>query len=190
VVKKILLTLVLLVVVCAGVVLALAMTKPNTYHVERKTEVAASPATVYSLINDFQRWPDWSPWEHLDPAMKRTIGTPSAGVGATYAWVGNDKVGEGKMTINESVPDSKVDVRLDFIKPFASSDHVIFDIQPSGAGTEVTWSMTGDHNIVSKVMCVFTSMDKMIGPDFERGLGALKNLAEKSSAATDSTAKS
>ena len=187
-IKKVLLFIVLLLVVCVGAVLAMAMTKPNTYRVERKASIAASPATVFAQINNLHNWQQWSPWEHIDPNMTRQFSGPDAGVGAAYAWTGNDKVGAGKMTITDSQPDSKVDVQLDFIKPFQSSDHVVFDIQPSGSGTDVTWSMSGNHNMVSKVMCVFTSMDAMIGPDFERGLGTLKTVAESAPPAADSTA--
>jgi len=188
VVKKIFLFLLLLIVVCVGAVLAMAMTKPNTYHVERKTAIAASPETVFPLINNLHSWQQWSPWEHVDPNMTREFSGPDAGVGAAYAWKGTDKVGVGKMTITESQPVSRVAVRLDFEKPFQATDQVAFNIQPSGTGSEVTWSMDGNHNMMSKCMCVFTSMDAMIGPDFEHGLGSLKTLAEAAPPAVDSTA--
>jgi uncharacterized protein YndB with AHSA1/START domain len=190
VIKKIFLFVLLLIVVCVGAVLAMAMSKPNTYHVERKATIAASPETVFPMINNLHTWQEWSPWEHLDPNMKREFSGPDAGVGAAYAWSGIDKVGTGKMTITESQPNSHLAVRLDFEKPFQASDQVAFDLLPSGSGTEVTWSMGGNHNMMSKVMCVFTSMDAMIGPDFERGLGTLKTVAESAppAAAMDSTA--
>src|SRR5262245_5418713 len=119
--------IVLLVVVLAVVaVLALAATKPNTYHVTRSATIAASPAAVFAQVNDFRRWEAWSPWENLDPAMKRTFSGSESGKDAVYGWVGNDKVGEGRMTIVESEPDSKVDIRLEFIKPMTETCKTAF----------------------------------------------------------------
>jgi hypothetical protein len=39
--------------------------------------------------------------------------------------------------------------------------------------------MEGPSPYLMKVMSVFTSMDRMIGGDFERGLGKLKAVAER-----------
>lgn len=187
-IKKALVTIVILLVVAVLGVVGYASTQPNDYTVTREATLPAPPAAVFVLINDFQRWPEWSPWEKLDPAMKRSISEPSAGEGATYGWVGNDKVGEGKMTITASEPDSRVAMRLDFIKPFESSSQSEFAIAPSGDGSHVTWTMSGEHNLMSKVMCVFVSMDAMMGKDFESGLANLGTLAAQAPAADTSGA--
>jgi hypothetical protein len=180
--------IVLLVLLIAVVgVLAMAATKPTHYHIERSATISAAPAAVFAHVNDFHAWEAWSPWEKIDPAMKRTFEGPPNGMDATYAWVGNDKVGEGKMTIIESQPDARVGIRLEFIKPFAETCQADFALAPEGEGTKVTWGMDGNHNYVSKVMCVFMDMDKMIGTDFEKGLGQLKTLAESAPAAADPT---
>ena len=42
----------------------------------------------------------------------------------------------------------------------------------------VTWSMTGPKTRMTRVMGVFMSMDKMVGPDFEKGLAQLRIVAE------------
>jgi hypothetical protein len=180
--------IVLLVLLIAVVgVLAMAATKPTHYHIERSATISAAPAAVFAHVNDFHAWEAWSPWEKIDPAMKRSFEGPPNGKDATYAWVGNDKVGEGKMTIIESQPDARVGIRLEFIKPFAETCQADFALAPEGEGTKVTWGMDGNHNYVSKVMCVFMDMDKMIGTDFEKGLGQLKSLAESAPAAADPT---
>jgi polyketide cyclase/dehydrase/lipid transport protein len=166
-----------LAVAIAGVLL-LAATRPTHYRVERSATIAAAPAAVFAQVNDLHRWNEWSPWEKLDPAMKRTYAGPETGPDASYAWAGNDEVGEGRMTIVESVPQERVGIRLEFIKPWTETCQVRFALAPQAAGTRVTWSLQGDHNFVSKVMCVFMDMDKMIGGDFERGLGQLRTVAE------------
>ena len=111
--------------------------------------------------------------------MKKTYEGPASGPGASYAWSGNDEVGEGKMTITEAKPPSNVTLRLDFIKPFEGHNQATFTLQPEGDATRVTWAMFGPAPFVSKLMDVVVGMDRMIGPDFEAGLAALKTLAEQ-----------
>jgi hypothetical protein len=38
--------------------------------------------------------------------------------------------------------------------------------------------MTGKNGFLGKAMCMFMSMDKMVGGDFEKGLANLKAAAE------------
>jgi hypothetical protein len=153
-------------------------TRPGTYHVERSTVVGATAAVVYDQLDDYASFVQWSPWEKLDPSMKKTFDGPSQGVGASYTWAGNDKVGKGKMTIVAADGKGLVEERLEFIEPFASVAQTTFRLSPDGAGTRVTWSMDGTNNFVSKLFGLFMNMDKMIGKDFEAGLASLKTLAE------------
>jgi uncharacterized protein YndB with AHSA1/START domain len=179
IVRVILIVLLLAVVA----VLGLAATKPDHYHVERSATMSAPPAAVFAQLNDFHHWEAWSPWEKIDPAMKRTFDGPASGKDQSYAWVGNDKVGEGKMTITASEPDTHLGIRLDFIKPWTETCEVDFAVAPEAEGTKVTWGMNGNHTYVSKIFCVFMDMDKMIGNDFEKGLAQLKTVTESAPAA-------
>ncbi len=173
--KKILLVVVALVAALVVVVAA----QPATYKVVRTASIAAPQSDVFSLVNDFHRWDAWSPWAKLDPAMKTSYDGPAAGTGAIYSWTGNDKVGEGRMTVLESKPGELVRIKLEFLKPFAQSSLTEFALAGQGSSTSVTWSMSGDNNFIAKGMCLFMGgMDKMIGPDFERGLAQLKTAAE------------
>lgn len=186
--RKIALTLFVLIAVAAVAIFAIASTRPATFHVERTVSTAAAPATVYAVINDLHRFPEWSPWQKLDPDMKITHEGPPSGVGATYTWVGNKEVGEGRMTITESTPTSSVVEKLEFIKPWASKCDVHFTIEPEGTGSKVTWAMDGTNDMMAKVMSVFMNMDAMVGKDFEEGLGKLKAVTEAEPAAMDTTA--
>lgn len=160
-------------------VLGLAATKPDTFHVERSARIAAPPAKVYALIDDFHQWGGWSPWEKLDPTMTRTYGGAPKGTGATYAWSGNSKVGRGRMEITGTRPDSQVAIQLDFEEPIAARNLTEFTLVPDGDGTRVTWAMSGPCTYLTKVMQVFVSMDDMVGKDFDAGLANLKTLAER-----------
>ena len=173
--KKILIAIVIVVI---GLVAVIAM-QPDTFLVSRTTSIAAPLAEVFALVNDFHKWEKWSPWEKLDPAIKTTFEGAPSGTGAIYAWVGNDKVGEGRQTILESKAGELVRIKLEFVKPFASVADTEFAFSGDGNATTVTWIMKGENNFISKGFCLFMGgMDKVIGPDFEKGLAQLKSLAE------------
>jgi carbon monoxide dehydrogenase subunit G len=173
--KKIALVLLLLIVA----VLIYAATRPDSFRVERSAQVKAPPEKIYPLIADFHGWSAWSPWEKLDPAMKRTFSGAAQGQGAVYEWSGNSEVGTGRMEITGASAPSQVTIQLDFLKPFEGHDVSEFALAPQGDGTNVTWSMHGPSPYVSKLMGIFFNMDKMIGGDFDRGLSNLKAAAER-----------
>lgn len=163
-------------VLIAGL-LVYAATRPDSFSVERSVSIKAPPQKVFSLIDDFHNWGSWSPWEKLDPAMKKTYTGAASGQGAVYEWTGNSKVGQGRMEIVDASA-SKVTIKLDFLRPIEGHNVAEFNLAPQGDGTEVTWSMHGPSPYMAKLMGVFVSMDKMIGGDFEKGLANLKSVAE------------
>jgi len=170
--------LVVVAVLVVGV-LVVAAVRPDDFSVQRSASIQAPPEKIYPMLADFRQWPAWSPWEKLDPEMKRTLGGPASGPGATYAWQGSSKVGAGRMEIKEVTAPAQVRIQLDFIKPFEGHNVTDFTLVPRGDTTEVTWLMRGPAPFVSKLMGVFVDMDKMIGKDFETGLANLKAAAEK-----------
>lgn len=162
-----------------AIVIVLAVLKPDTFRVERSTRIKASPDKVFALINDFNRWGSWSPWEKMDPAMQRTFSGAPSGKGSVYEWKGNSKVGEGRMEILESAPSARITIKLDFLKPFEAHNVADFRLEPQGGETAVTWTMQGPASFVVKIMHVFMDMDRMVGKDFEAGLANMKAVAEK-----------
>jgi uncharacterized protein YndB with AHSA1/START domain len=166
-----------------GGFLIYAATRPDTFRVERTATIKAPPERIFPLINDFQRWGAWSPFEKKDPAMKRTLSGAPSGSGAVYEWDGNKEIGQGRMEIVESVPPSRVTLKLDFTRPFKAHNIVDFTLEPRGDSTQVTWAIHGPSPFISKVMGIVFNMDKMIGKDFEAGLAALKSVSEQQSAA-------
>ena len=145
----------IVVIVLIAAVLIFAATKPDTFRVQRVASIKAPPEKIFALINDFNSWGAWSPWEKKDPTMKRTLGATTSGKGAVYAWEGNSEVGQGRMEITESSPPSRVAIQLDFVKPFETHNVVDFTLQPKGDATNVTWTMDGSSPYVSKLMGVF-----------------------------------
>jgi hypothetical protein len=176
--KKVILgILVLILVVIVGLLAVIAM-QPEDIKVSRSAAMNASADKVFEQVNDFHKWDSWSPWAKIDPNMKTTYAGASAGVGSSYAWTGNDEVGEGKMTITKSQPSQQIGIDLEFIKPFEARNQTDFVFAPQGSSTNVTWTMTGIKNFLTKAFCLVMDMDKMVGGDFERGLAQMKAVVE------------
>jgi len=172
-------TIVSAVLVLLAALLGFAATKPDTFRVRRATSIKAQPDKIFALIEDFHQWASWSPWEKLDPAMKRAYSGAASGKGAVYEWEGNKKVGQGRMEITDAPPPSKVTIKLDFLRPFEAHNIAELALDAKGDSTDVTWSMQGRNTLMTKVMSLFVSMDRMVGKDFEAGLANLKALAER-----------
>ncbi len=143
----------------------------------RRTSIAASPERVRPLIEDFREWVRWSPWEGLDPDLRRTYAGPERGAGAAYTWSGNKKAGAGTMTMTAASADG-ADIDLEFTKPFPAKNHVRIDLTPTAAGTDVAWTMSGKQNVFGKLMFALMGMEKRLAADFDKGLAALKAVSE------------
>jgi carbon monoxide dehydrogenase subunit G len=152
---------------------AFVATRPAEFRVARARTVAAPPAVVHAYVEDFRRWPAWSPWERMDPAMRRELSGAPAGVGSVYSWWGDANVGEGRMTIVDSHAPRDVTVRLEFMRPMAATNTAEFTFVPHGDGTDVTWTMHGRNGFAGKAVALFLDMDEMIGTQFEQGLANL-----------------
>ena len=160
-----------------GLVLLIATRSP-TFHIERSTVIGAPPERAFAPVNDFHAWSEWSPWEKIDPNMKRTFAGAPAGAGATYAWTGDGNVGEGRMVILSSEPASRIFIQLEFLKPFTATNTATFTFVPKLSGTKVTWATDGPKNFFAKALYMVVDMDKMVGDRFQQGLENLKTIAE------------
>src|SRR6185295_9800251 len=134
--------------------------RPSEFRIMRTATITAPPSVVFAQVNDFHKWMAWSPWEKLDPTLKRTYEGPPAGSGAIYSWAGNKQVGEGRMTLTESRPSDLIRIKLEFLKPFKATNAAEFTFEPQGHQTVVTWSMTGKNNFMFKAVGLFMNMDK------------------------------
>ena len=158
--------------------LGVAATRPGQFRIERSATIQASPERIFPLINDFHRWQAWSPYERKDPAMERRYEGPKVGEGAIYGWNGNKDIGSGRMQITESIPSSRIEIRLEFFAPFKATNTAEFVLEPHGEGTRVTWAMHGRSSFMHRLMGLVVNLDKLVGKDFEEGLGHLRGLSE------------
>lgn len=156
---------------------AIGAVLPNNSHVERSIVVDARPATAYAVLNGFQQFRKWSPWEGLDPNTKYETSGPIWGVGAKQAWSSsNPNVGTGSQEITASVPNQSVTIKLVF-SDFNSENSATYLLAPEGEGVKITWTNdTVFGDLVGRYFGLM--MDKMIGKDYELGLSQLKTLLE------------
>ena len=162
-----------------AIFLIIVATRPGKFRIERSIHIDAPAPVVFAQVNDFHRWDAWSPWAKLDPSMTKKIEGPPQGVGATYSWTGNDQVGAGRMTILSSQPPDKVDIELEFLRPWQATNKAIFLLLPEDDGTKVIWAMEGTNNFMAKAAGLFVDIDALIGKDFEKGLADMKKVSEK-----------
>jgi hypothetical protein len=154
--------------------------QPAEFRIARSAMIAAPPAATFAQVNDFHNWQHWSPWEKLDPTMKKTYEGAPSGSGAIYSWSGNSTAGEGRMTLLESHPSDLIRIKLEFLRPFKATNAAEFTFKPEGDRTLVTWSITGQKNFIFKAVHLFMNMDKMLGGEFEKGLTQMKSIVEGS----------
>lgn len=187
-IKKIALGVLAVIGIAVLVVVALAANKPDTFVCERSLEMNVPREAVLPLVADLRAWQSWIPWRKLDPNQTVTFGATTSGVGASYAWRGNDQVGRGEVEI-ESVTErgdtTTFTQRLEFFEPFASRAATRFVVEGVGSGrTKVTWTMTSTPAFPEKVMDVLADMDAMLGADFEEGLANMARVAGQRPAPT------
>ena len=177
-IKKILLYGIVAIVLIITIFCVVVAMQPAHYTVERSATINAPAPVVFAQVNDFHKWEAWSPWEKIDPNIKKEFSGAAAGNGAVYSWAGNNDVGEGRMTITDSRPSDLIKIKLEFVKPFTATNATDFTFTPQGNQTNVKWTMSGENNFVAKAFSMFMNMDKMVGTDFEKGLGQLKTVSE------------
>ena len=170
---KILIGIVVLMVIAFLFVLS----QPDKFRLERDITIMAPEAKIFPEVNDFHNWADWSTWEKLDPAIKKTFEKPDKGVGAVCNWIGNDRVGSGKMVITESDSDH-INVELDYALPTLKKNWYTIEFIPNGKETLVKWHFSSDDDFEAKFTHLFIGADKTLAEDLQNGLEQLKTFTE------------
>lgn len=164
--------------VVAAAFLAPVARQPSDFCVARTAVIAAPPAVVFAQITDLRRWVAWSPYEALDPDLRRTYAGPASGVGAVYHWAGNAKAGAGRMTVIESVPGARVVLKVELTRPFAVTNQSEVQLAGVPGGTAVTWVMRGHDNLIFRAFARLVNRDELVGNELSHGLAALAGIVE------------
>ena len=153
---------------------------PKTYDVSRTIEVARPLPEVFDYLKLLKNQDEWSPWSKKDPNMKKEFTGTDGTVGAISSWKGNKEVGEGEQEITGIEENQIIESRLRFFKPWKSESDAYMSVEASGENTtRVIWGFSGNNKFPMSIIMIFMNMDKMVGKDFEEGLGNLKSILEK-----------
>jgi hypothetical protein len=177
--KKISLALLVILILFLGYVGIQA----SDYTIAREISINAPAEEIFPYLNSTKLGEKWGPWLEVDPDAKMTYSGPDSGVGSRASWEGGKQLGTGSATIVESIPNERVEIKLEYVKPMNMTQDSLYLVKPSGSQTVVTWKVTGQNTFMGRLMCVFVNMDKVVGGMFEKGLSNLKNLVEKQESA-------
>lgn len=171
---------ILIILAALGVLITiLGLVGPPNYRVERSTVIKASPEVVFGYVSRLSSMKDWGPWQEMDKDQVQHIEGTDGTVGAVWTWEG-DTVGKGRQELTELVENERVRTKLTFYVPVMgeSVSTGTYDLEPTDEGTLMTWGFEGENGFLGRAMGVFMDMDAQLGPDFEKGLANLKDMAE------------
>jgi uncharacterized protein YndB with AHSA1/START domain len=163
------------------VVLALlgfASTRESKFRYERSGVINAPADQIFPFISNLKMGALWSPYEKIDPLMKKNYIGQDGQVGSAMEFEGNSEAGTGKIEILKIIPNELVQLRLIMTKPFGADNLIDYKLTPEGSGTRFSWTLTGDGNFLGKLLSVFIDCEKMVADQFIIGIGNLKNLIE------------
>jgi len=158
-------------------ILIIPMFMSSNYHVERSIEIEKPVDLVYKTVTNFKTWSQWDAWTKLDPNASHTYSDEMGVVGSFHHWNGNDKMGEGKMVIDELVENTSMKSTITFMRPWESSSDIGMTFTETENGTNVSWTMSGENPYLMRYMNGM--IETGIAKDYEEGLANLKALVEK-----------
>ncbi|NOZ61497.1 MAG: hypothetical protein GXO74_07425 [Calditrichaeota bacterium] len=174
----------IIILILIVIIIILGLVAPKKYHVERTTVIKAPKDLVFMNVKYWQKWIAWNPWGKQDSTMKITVEGTDGEVGSKYIWVGDPKLtGKGEMVNTGVKENEEMTFHLHFLEPWESESDGYIRVADTDSGTKVSWAFLGKNPFPWNIMMLFMSMDKTIGPDFEKGLALLKSVCEKQAAA-------
>jgi hypothetical protein len=172
--RKILIGLVFII----GIFFMYVSTRPSHFHYEVTEHIKASPEKVFPYISDLKKGGEWSPFEKVDPNMKKDFKGPSDQVGGQLQFAGNKDAGSGSLELLKIIPNESVDLKLIMTAPIYAENLIQYKIKPSGDGVDFTWAMSGDGGFIGKLIGIFIDCEKMIQDQFKAGIANLKTIVE------------
>jgi uncharacterized protein YndB with AHSA1/START domain len=150
---------------------------PREFKVQREVKIYSPYVPVYQMISAPTEWPKWSVWNKRDPNMSITYSGPASGKGAKWVWKSKTE-GDGEMEFTAADSPRKIVYVLRFPDMGMVSTGELNVIPENDQLTRLTWSNTGDFGYNPALRYLGLFMDRIVGPDFEAGLSALKVMLE------------
>jgi len=170
----------ILIVILIIAVVVLGLIAPKDYKVERSQNINAPKELVFSHVKYWNNWQAWSPWGEKDKTMKVTVSGTDGEKGSVYKWTGDPKnTGKGEMKNTGVIEDAEIKYHLHFLEPWDSESEGYVKVTGTGNQCKVAWGFHGKSPFPMNIMNLFMSMEKMVGPDFSKGLKLLKAICEK-----------
>jgi hypothetical protein len=161
------------------ILILIAYLLPKKVHIERSIYIKAPLTHTFNQVNDLHCWLKWSIWLSIDTTMDIHFFGNEIGEGSGYEWKSdNSKVGNGRITILESIPNDSIYIEMDFLKSRKANAYFIFNAIDSITQVKWTFEMNAGYNVFARYKGLF--MDKWVGSDYEKGLTNLKILSESS----------
>jgi hypothetical protein len=152
---------------------------PKGIKMERSIVIHAPRSVIFNNIADYRNFQKWSPWTGIDSGCKYEYPGPQGQADAGFKWSGNDKVGTGEMLTTEIAPDVSMVAQMHFIKPWDAKAVTRWTLDSAGPGdVKVTWGFEQRFRLRQRPMMLFINMEKMLAPDYEKGLANLKKVCE------------
>ena len=145
---------------------------PGTVEVTRSVEIEAAPEAVFPLLNDLERWAEWTPWGEVESRLEG----PSAGAGARRVW-DDPGVGSGSLALVGSRPPSGVDYRVE-VEDGAIGFEGTISVEAKGDGSVVTWTERADLGWNPLLGWTALTMDESQGQQLRESLDRLKARVE------------
>lgn len=147
---------------------------PKSVHVSSSRIVKASPDIVFKQINNLQNWKNWLSWIEADTTMELSYGAKTKGEGATFSWTSKNS-GTGTMLIENSEPNTNIDLLLDFGEK--GTANMYFELEIQGSGTEISWTFKDDILSYFERYFVFLFTNNMKN-SIDRGLQKMEVFTE------------
>lgn len=178
---KILKRILLFIAALVAIALIAALFVPKEMKAEREIIINKPKQQVFDYIKYVKNQDNYSKWNRMDPAMKKTYAGTDGTVGFTYAWDSEKgDVGKGSQAITGIKDGERLDCDLHFLKPFESKAKTYMATAAvNDSTTKVTWAFDSKMPYPFNLMKVFMNMEKAIGNDFSTGLSNLKAVLEK-----------
>lgn len=153
-------------------------TRESKFNYERSDIIQAPAKKIFPYLSSFQLGSEWSPYEKVDPNLKRNFIGEDGKVGSIMEFEGNSDAGSGKLEFLKIVPNELVEIKLTMTKPIQGENIIVYKLTPEATGTRFSWSMSGDGGFMGKLISTLIDCDKMIGDQFNAGIYNLKTLIE------------
>ncbi len=179
-IKKILITLLIIIISTVIILFTIAAFQPEDYKVARSITIKANDSIVWRGINLHSSFAQWNPWLKMDPNCKTNITGTDGTIGSRFSWDSkSDDLGSGEMTINKVVPMQTTGYDLHFIKPWDDHSQVEMRMLKQNDAMQVTWEMSGKQKLIGRAfMLLMGGFENAISKDFDKGLNELKLICE------------